>query len=284
MKRMLEVVGDTFKINASSAEIIHTCRRKAFYALNRNLRSEEGSEALVFGKAIHRALELFYSTSPDRRSLEQVQWAFMDAAAPYLSAVPSSDKRSIENGKKILEKYFNVYSNDPWMVVIHDKKPMVEFPFEIKVNEKMTIHGQIDCLLQNMETDEIVVCDHKTSSSLGSDFMSRIKPNMQFSAYAWAANKLGFDVQNVMVNGIQVAKTKTDLLRVFTKRNEADFREMFESFDEACSMFLRAKQANSWPMNSASCSHYGGCPYRDICSLDVQYRETAIEQVWGKKI
>lgn len=286
MKRMIEKKNGQFYINSSSVEIIQTCRRKAYYALHRNLRGEEESEALLFGTAIHRAMEAFYSAeivNGERKlTLEEFQDAFVDVASQTLAHLPDSDKRSIANGKKILEKYWDVYANDPWVVVRDEKGPFVERKFELKCHlNDVIIHGQIDCLLQNVETGEIVVCDHKTSSSLGSDFLNRIKPNIQFSIYAWAAQVLGYKVNRVMVNGIQVAKTKVDLLRVFTERNSHDLLEMFDTIEDSIALYTHAELSKNWPINSASCGNWGGCQYRDICSLNAPFRETAIQQIYG---
>ena len=284
MKRMLEQKGDVFYINSSSVDLIQSCRRKAYYALERNLRGGDESEAQLFGTAIHKAMEAFYGAHIEngvrQLTLEQFQDAFVDAAVQGLGHLPESDKRSIANGKKILEKYWSIYQNDPWQVVRDESGPVVERKFELSLTPSIILHGQIDCLLQNVETKEIVVCDHKTSSSLGSDFLNRIKPNIQFSIYSWAAHKLGFSVNRVMVNGIQVAKTKIDLLRIFTDRTKEDFEEMWQTINESVELYKNSQKRDIWPINSSSCSSWGGCQYRDICSLNKAFRETAIEQIY----
>ncbi len=286
MKRMLEQKDGVFYINSSSVDLIQTCRRKAYYALERNLRGGDESEAQLFGTAIHRAMEAFYGAPVEggerQLTLEQFQDAFVDCASQTLAHLPDSDKRSIANGKKILEKYWDTYQNDPWRVVVDASGPVVERSFELKLTPSIRIHGQIDCLLENVETGEIVVCDHKTSSSLGSDFLNRIKPNIQFSIYAWAARQLGFRVNRVMVNGIQVAKTKVDLLRVFTSRMESDEEEMWAALSEAVELYRGCQKRGVWPQSSSSCSNWGGCQYRDVCSLDAGFRETAIQQIYGQ--
>lgn len=289
MKRMLEVGSDgTMAINSSSVELIHTCRKKAYYALERNLRPKEESEALVFGTAIHKGLEAFYTAPIEngvrRVSEEDVHAAFTNAAQ-QLAHVDPSEKRSIENGKKILTKYMATYANDPWKVLtLSNGKPAVEVAFDLMTElPGIRLHGQIDCLLQNGETGEVVVCDHKTASTLGVDFFNRIKPNTQFSIYAWAARKLGYSVTKVMVNGIQVAKTKAEFVRVFTERTAEDDAEMMDSVVDAVQLFQTSREKNRWSINSASCSHYGGCQYRDLCSLSPVHRETAISDIWGAR-
>lgn len=286
MKRMLEEKNGVYYINASSVDVIQTCRRKAYYSLERGLRGGDESEAQLFGSAIHKAMQAFYSATIVNGvrdfTLEQMQDAFVDAAVP-LAHLPESDKRSIANGKKIIERYFETYQFDPWVIVTDKDGPIVERSFETKLTPRIVLHGQVDCLLRNVETGEVVVCDHKTSSSLGSDFLNSIKPNIQFSIYAWAMIQAGFQINRVMVNGIQVAKTKTDLLRIFTHRTPNDFEEMWQTIKESVDLFEASKLSDFWPMNSGSCRNWGGCQYRDICSLDKPFRETAIEQIYGVK-
>lgn len=275
MKRMLEQKDGVFYINSSSVEIISTCKRKAYYSLERKLRKEEESEALTFGTAIHKAMEVFYR---DRdRKLDDVLTAFLEASTA-LASVPSGEKRSVDNGLKILRRYFEVYQNDPWVAYVDENGPFIERSFEVPFMNHF-IHGTVDAVLKNTDTGELVVCDHKTATSL-SDLANRVKPNLQFSIYLWALQRMDIPVKRAMINGIQVAKTKIDLVRIFTERDYNDFKEMFESVISAVEDYSNASTKESWPMSTASCSHYGGCQYLDICSLNRNLRETAISSIY----
>lgn len=284
MKRMLERKGSVFYVNASSVDIINTCPRKAEYALLRGMRKEDESEALVFGKAIHAALETLYRADPAKRSLSDMIAAF-EAAGASLASVPETEKRSLSNGVKILNRYFASYASDPWVIYSDDKGPFVERSFELpfKTHNKFTsvfVHGQMDAVMQNTETGELVVVDHKTTSTV-SDLINRVKPNLQFSLYAWAANQMGLKVSRVMVNGIQVAKTKSDFLRIFTDRGPDDFAELDLSLTHAIEQYDKFSAADAWPMNTSSCSNYGGCQYLGICQLDKSLKENAIRAQYG---
>jgi len=249
------------------------------------MRSEGESSALIFGTAIHAALDVFYRASPGSRNIADVHAAF-DAAAKNLD-VPENDKRSRENGHKILSKYFEVYANDPWVTYHDSQGPFVERSFELPFSLApynglpfdVWLHGQIDAIMQNTETGEIVVVDHKTTSTV-SDLMNRVNPNTQFSIYAWAANELGIPASRVMVNAIQVAKTKCDLMRVFTTRGEAEFGEMMDTVAGAAKFFWEATTSKRFPMNTSSCSNYGGCQYLEICSTPVSQRENLIKSIY----
>ena len=292
MKRMLErKESSIYYVNASSVDIINTCPRKAEYALLRGMRKEDESEALVFGKAIHAALETLYRADPAKRSLSDMIAAF-EAAGASLASVPEGEKRSISNGVKILNRYFASYASDPWVIYFDANGPFVERSFELpfKTHNKFTswpwtttdvfVHGQIDAVMQNTDTGELVVVDHKTTSTV-SDLINRVKPNLQFSLYAWAANQMGLKVSRVMVNGIQVAKTKSDFLRIFTDRGPDDFAELDLSITHAIEQYDKFFASEAWPMNTSSCSNYGGCQYLGICQLDKSLKENAIRAQYG---
>ena len=281
MKRMLEKVGSIYFINSSSVDIIQTCPRKAQYALVRSMRKDDESEALTFGKAIHAALEVHYKAHPKDRSLAHIMKAFEEAAAT-LSHVPDTEKRSIANGMKILSRYFSTYAEDPWMTYFDKDGPFVERSFELPFANDIFVHGQMDAVMRNIDTGELVVVDHKTTSTV-TDLINRAKPNLQFSLYAWAANKMGLPINKVMVNGIQVAKTKSDFMRIFTERGASDYAELELSLRNAVDQFERFSKSEAWPMNTSSCSNYGGCQYLEICQLNKDLRENAIrsQYPWG---
>ena len=205
--------------------------------------------------------------------------AFREAAEP-ISSLPPTEKRSIDNGAKILTRYFEVYENDPWVSYRDAEGPFVERSFELPWGSNY-IHGTIDCILKNTQTGELVVCDHKTATSL-SDLANRVKPNVQFSIYAWAANQMGIPVNRVMVNGIQVAKTKSDFVRIFTDRNDEDYQEMRDTVNSAVRTYMASMDTGSWPQNTSSCSNYGGCQYLELCSLGSELRKNAIAQIYNK--
>jgi len=238
-KEMLSVREDAnglhVKINSSSLSILQECWRKSYYTLVRQLKSNVEGHATLYGTAIHKALEVFYSGTKDERILPEnfskltdlmgaggpaspheeaalplrAIRAFLDTAAP-LSSLPASDKRSLATGAWTLEHYFRTYINDPY-VILRDEAgaPMVEKVVECEVWREpgltITLFGTIDCILRNEENGTVLVTDHKTSSVVGEQFYNRLLVNHQYSGYILLAQRvLGLDTQNFMVNAIQV--------------------------------------------------------------------------------
>lgn len=304
---------DLVEMNFSSLTVINDCLRKAEYMLLRNLRAETESEALTAGKAIHKALEHWYTLPPQYRQLTDVENEMADTliasplkepSQPYETALDSineyvkaaeslrwlgaEDKRSINNGVKILKAYFKHYADDG-LEVLRDAsgKPYIEREVEFIMHEDgekvIKFHGTIDIILKNVISGQIFVADHKTTAALGSSFYNRIKPNHQYTGYIWAAREcLGVNTDSFLVNGIQVAKTKSEFARQPTQRNEEDFQELKLAMIEASERIIKARDSGLFPQNSpSSCNTYGVCPYYDLCSVPKGLRETIIKAKYG---
>ena len=290
-KRMLEVHeapnsdNIVVSINSSSLDVIQTCKRKTYYFIERQIRSEAESPTTLFGTAIHKGLETWYLSRDEDAAIE----AFKHASKALVS-LHDKDKRHPNNGITILKNYFNVYRNDPFEIVSDDKGPLIERDFEALFTEfifkrkivTVNLFGRIDCILRNRDTDEIFVCDHKTTSSLGQQFYQRISPNFQYTTYLWAAQKvLGLNTNRFLVNGIQVAKTKSDLARQFTTRDDTDYSELKIAIVSAVTDYLANRLSGEWPMNAPGpCTNWGGCQYREVCSVPPSVRESLLKNLF----
>lgn len=296
-----------FRINFSSLDIMQTCKRKGYFALKRGLISNVESAPLIFGSAIHAALEVWYCAPSNTRGrgtgacddsqelmLAGAQplahgscvrcssvFAFIRAAEP-LRQLPDGDKRSLSNGLMILNNYFDTYEKDPFTILHDEMGPVCERKFEVMLmdtpEKKVTFFGTIDSILINEETKNIVVVDHKTTSSLGADFLNRIRPNFQYTGYVLAAQKvLKLNTDTFMSNGIQVAKTVRSLGRQVTKVTQEDFDELSVAIDWATDDYLKCMEYDFWPMTTPNaCTQWGGCTYRPICELPRSMQENMI--------
>lgn len=323
VKEMLSVRKDgaqtIVKINSSSLSLIQTCPRKSFYSLHERWKSRTGSPPLVYGSAIHKAMEVFYShtskereipvnfeesaeamahgdSAPERHFLYDAISGFIAAAEP-LRNLPDTDKRSIPSGVWVLSHYFKTYINDTYVIHSDDNGPIVERSFSIPYYEdknlKIELFGQIDFALRNELTGEVLPGDHKTSSQLGSEFFNRIKPNHQYTGYLIGAKEtLGLDGEHFLVNGIQVkAIPKTALggppsfTRQITRRNEQDFAEFKDALIAAVRNYLRWSETGVWPIGVVdACANYGGCQYLDICSQPNELKQNILESKFYKEI
>lgn len=315
-KRMLEVKKDghttVVNINYSSLELMQTCMRKAHYNLNEGWVGPD-SEALLFGTAMHKGIEVWYVHPRSQRARVSpicmdyqlgpavdpahgetcARCAAVDAfkeSGEGLRMLAPDNKRSLENGVEILNNYFDEYLNDTYEVMrTEDGHPMIEIHAQHRIytGHKLNInyHGTLDLVLKDTITGEICVVDHKTTWQLGKDFYNRLKPNHQYTGYVWLANKtLGLKTNRFLVNGIQVAKTKRALARQFTERNEEDFKELTAAVVFNVKKYLECGAENCWPQNAPNpCTMYGGCAYRGVCDLPEGMREHALSAEFQRR-
>lgn len=298
------------KINYSSLSILNTCMRKAHYQLDQQLVSREESEALTFGKGVHKALESWYQAPEEVRAdlpsglrsklgleiLGQPQGdhpAFVAVRefaqeAHTLAGLPDDNRRSLLNGSKILAEYFVRYSDDGLSVVSDKDGPIVERRVEFDIHEdaklKVTYFGTIDAILKNSKTGIVCVVDHKTTSALGTQFFQRIKPNHQYTGYVWGAQQvLGIDTQLFLVNGIQVVKTKQSFARQFTERTPEDFMELRWAVVRAVESYLVARETGIWVQNAPDpCTNWGGCAFGKVCEVPNNLRNAVISANWER--
>lgn len=301
-----------FRINFSSLSLMQECWRKAEYSLVRKLRSNLEGAATLFGSAVHKALEVYYSGERTERilpsdyksTMEMIgvgqwneEWAeflvFRSARAfvlkaQALSSLPDTDKHSIHTGVWILRHYFERYLDDEYTIVRDAKGPIVERSFTMNLFNEPTfsidMFGTIDFVMRSELTGAILIGDHKTTSSLY-DFYDMINPNFQYTAYLLAGREvLGFDTDSFLVNAIQkkaVPKRATtggpDFARQITNRTEADYQELKDAIMLNVSIFQANMEAGTWPMTAPGpCSKYGGCTYREVCAAPKQLKENVI--------
>ena len=223
------------EINASSLSVIQECMRKSQYLLFERWKAQDESPATIFGSAIHRALEVFYAAPVKEREmipLEELEiialtqperdWTkepllmhaiseFAKKAEP-LRMLPDLDKRSITNGTWILWHYFKTFIDDPYTTYVDKDGPFLERSFTLRFHETddliIDLFGTIDFAFRHNTNGNIILGDHKTSSSLGfggQSYYDRDKPNHQYTVYALGANKVfGISTEEFMVNVIEV--------------------------------------------------------------------------------
>lgn len=282
IKEMLSVIQDgnqtVVKINYSSLELLQTCLRKSYYYFERKLVAKSVSPALVFGSAVHKAMEVWYASPPANRKAisnscidAHTDIAFGSdtpgATAPALlhggcarcasifafvsgmselTGLEHNDKRSVDNGIGILNDYFSANINDPFSIYSDSLGPcierQVEFTLYDSANLKIIYFGTVDAIWQQHTTGKLYVVDHKTTSSLSQEFMIRHRPNFQYTGYLMGAKaSLGIDTEAFIVNGIQVAKTVRGFRRIFTFRDDNDFQDLKNAVVHNVKRWLEAK-------------------------------------------
>lgn len=285
-KRLLEIIPGkpvTVNINSSSLSLLQTCEQKADYTLNHGFESRS-TPAQQFGILMHRALAAWYLRPIEMRSLSDLlsRWSLALTEAGY---VPADDKRTSETGIKMLESYYAAFAKDPWEVVKDAEGPIVErdFQFELFRNSEIIVNwfGTVDMVVKNLSTGQYAVMDHKTAGSVGKEFCSRWEVNHQLTGYILGVTRgLGLPTNKAIINGLQVAKTKQQCVRIETLRDADDYREFTDNVVTAVSRYITSLEAKRFQMaDSMACSSYGGCRFLEICGARPAIRPRIISSL-----
>jgi len=316
-KEMLSVTeqdGKTLvRINYSSLALLQKCARKAEYSLIRGLKPNLESPALLFGLAIHKGLEVYYSGERTERripdnyhsTMQMIacgQWepdwaesllfraarAFVEKAQP-LSELPDENDRSVSSGVYMLTHYFQKYATDEYVVLRDSYGPVVERKFTLPLFDtpslKVDLFGQIDFVMRSDVTGQILPGDHKTAGNLYG-FYDKIKPNFQYVCYSLATREvLGLDTNLFLVNALQVKKppktargTPPDFARQVTECTEQDYEELRLAVYDTVTRFLDYRNTGKFPMaaSGACTANYGSCEFMPVCAAPLNLRESII--------
>lgn len=246
-----------------------TCRRKYWFRIIRGIIPTAPPTAAEFGRCIHIALDEWF-TSHDLTKAKEV------FSANWNEAI-ADEKRNLRVAMKMLELYAEKYSSEGFKVL------EVEKVFRVPMADFFLI-GRIDKVIE--WDGAVMVMDHKTTSRLGYEYFFKIKPNMQFDGYIYAAKQAGYtECNSILMDVLLVAKgllvpaqlsKLTPLGRDISTRTSDDLLEYMVDITSIVDDIKREYEFDTWPRNTESCCDFVQCPYRGICSQDASVRESII--------
>lgn len=266
----------TIEISVSSLRLIQSCQRKANYIMNERLTNESSYHA-DFGTLIHKTLEEFYLAPKHERSKELIKTSWERIFKEY-EFVAQDEKKTFETGLAAMSKYAEMFENDDYEVLFDkDGKPMVEYEFEFEAYNDgyliIKLFGTIDMVVKHTLTSEIFVMDHKTTSQLGVQFMNMWNPNHQMSAYIWAVKQMGCECNSAIIQGIQIVKTKQEIVRLTTRRDDDSLSDFIDTLKDQCESFSEHTDNGYFPSaDNYTCAEFGGCGFIAYCQASLSNR------------
>lgn len=214
----------------------------------------------------------------------------------------SEERRSVERGLALLDAYIYRWRNEPYSNILReDGSPLVEVGFKFYLAHyqeyEIWYAGYIDRIMLNSATQRPAIVEGKTTTRSLSQKMQEVKPNAQITGYFPPANtivqKLGFpevkdciwDIMFISDRRPDTNKglydrfrnygidTTKDFGRTPTMRSHMDITEFL--FDAEQWALEYAKWLLSgiprWPRTAPGpCHNYGGCMFRDRCTLNIE--------------
>lgn len=245
------------------------CQRKAQLQYVRGLQPIREPDALMFGTAIHAALDAYYEGKPEDECIAIfVATATQEQSdlALEIEGEGTGNVRSVERGIIVLKKYFIERPRDQekWKVIATE----VGFAIQLCEIYPIIFKGRIDLLVED-ENGGLMVIDHKTTKTLGRSYFDQLRPNDALTGYCYAVTQqLKRPVERACLNVIQFSKEKIEFARGMTHRSQLDFDEWkARATRRAVEIYKRICEVEGFDKSDGSCHSYGGCQFRELCSI-----------------
>jgi len=287
---------EDFWLDNSKLDTFMLCPQKYAYRFEEHLVPIERKRdsALMFGGAIHKALETLYKGT----AFEQVPCPLgpcvrcRDKTIPRISATflknyeddpdDPREMRTVDRGLDLLVQYLSKWRREGFKVLA------VEIPFELPhktYGVTFTYVGRID-LFVDWEGVPLVV-DHKTTTRFGMIFDSSFKLSGQFTGYMRGAqHKFHRPVTNGLVNAIRVTSKIDDssFARIYTQRTPEDFDVWERQVNHLAAEILEMRATGFFPKSAPfACGAYNRvCEYYPLCISAAQTRETLKQSAYER--
>jgi hypothetical protein len=276
----------------SSLECYLSCIRSAYFKLVRS-RTSAPSSALVFGAAMHAALEIYYKLRSKHEPMEVLglcQKAIDNTYEEYPGLQLFGDYRTPSFCWDSFLAYVAEYKNDGLKPVLKDDKPLVEFSFALELGQteidasvfaehgygmltsdaskeqqasglltvKIIWTGICDMLAER--DGEVWLVDHKTTSILSNDFFESFNIAMQPVGYVNAVRKAypELKIAGFLVN-VLACRRPTKTGKSFEPHRSTYRYEQWQTDEWNTDVltliedFLHSLTTNEWPKQTTWC-------------------------------
>jgi len=279
--------GVQFAWDGTSVTLVQTCLRKYFYKIIQGWTPFDKSPHLLLGGWYATALEHYYKHKAAGYSHDEAQYLVVEEALestwvrkdkdgnevsyPWMSSDPL---KSRENLIRTIVWYLEEFKEDTMEVVIlPDGKPAVEYSFTIEFEKDILYCGHLDRLV-NYNGDYYIQDQKTTKTTIGSYYFEQFNPDVQMSGYTYAGQIMfKLPIKGVVIDAVQIAVGFSRFTRGFTSRTNEQLEEWKESTVYWIRLAQEATRKNFFPMNTTSCSDYGGCEFRTVCQKNEAVRQ-----------
>jgi Zn finger protein HypA/HybF involved in hydrogenase expression len=316
--------GVQFAWDSTSIKLVETCLRKYQYKMIFGWQPRRKSVHLLFGGWYAKALESYYKYVAEGMSAEDAEievvsealfetWEYPecdsckgsgkkadeekcpwcagegvmvvgDVGQPWIS---DHNTKTRENLIRTIVWYLDQFGEDDscTTAILTNGAPAVEHSFRLEADDGIILSGHLDRLVEY--GGKPYIQDQKTTgSTITTRYFDNFNPDTQMSLYTFAGKAIfGIPVKGVMIDAAQIAVGFTRFERGFTFRDESQLNEWYDNAMFYISQARTATRDNYFPLNPSSCSQFGGCEFRGICSKSLSVRDNFLKGdfVQGKR-
>lgn len=271
--------------DSSKIQAYMDCPRRYFYEYILGFRTEGFNIHLIFGEALHLALEHIernkaaYAHGKLALLLAESYLIFYNKFRAHVSPeqeLEASKVKTCDTAARILKQYIDSTANNPETCLD------TEIAGQVYINETDAIAYRVDYLGTKNLTNTKFVRDHKTASYMGKTWVDAWDTSFQMGTYSHLLYSIfpEDEVAGIEINGLGVrAALKANELPhlrvpVYKSKNSmADWLWHANHYVDA----IKADTAKvlehtpedqtlkAFPKNSTACTKYYGCPFLAIC-------------------
>lgn len=276
---------------------LNACRRKFYYAHERNLAATERVPVLHAGSAGHAALERLIKTD---WNVEAAVEALYDYWGDY--TIPSQHRHAFlspEHLEVVIRNFAADHADAPRAVVETGEELFGEKSFEMDW-EGLTVGGRID-LVEETESGRLFVKDWKfTTAWTNSYWLSQRAPEIdhQLKLYTAATEEmLGRPVAGAYIHALYMGKKADDPPSAWENRQSSPFRLFgpfsfspseldetrawieagLEEIEHRRALDIGDREEYAWPQNTRNRYGCSSCDFEALCSSNPVVRDGLAE-------
>jgi len=253
-------------LSYSSISTYQDCARKYYFRYVRGIVREK-SLPEQYGIAFHEALDVYFDT----RNVEKTTNKFDEH---WPNDAMEDKLRTRARAHKILREYAARYAEDGITVTHKTDRELISFPIpNVRTEDGLSMYytGKLDKIVH---WDQMtLVMEHKTTSRM---MMNRFNPNLQIKGYVWLAHQMGYNVTGAMIDVIAIQMSKMDYARDIQTMTHHQEGEFIQLVTDVGNNIVRDLSRSRFTPNFDSCTQYGDCAYRRICSFSPELHEGII--------
>lgn len=270
-------------LDSTKVQSYQSCPRQFFYEYVLGWRPSRPSNHLVFGKAVHLAMEHIilhgYRVKAVMEALELFnnEYRMIFSEATDILFTPKTPARFFD----LLILYLKKYSDD----LNRYKVYKTEFGGTVQLSDTHTLAFKMDTILQDQETGQYCSLEHKTKGGnyISDSYSYEHLMGIQCGTYTHVLNCIfpPEEVSGIIINCLCFKKTKqpdyilerfpihmSNSKMLLWLENTKHWMDLIEAdYISLSSMSDSTEVMKCFPQNGRSCSNWGRlCPYIDMCN------------------
>lgn len=263
-------------LDSTKLKTFDSCKRQFLWNYLLGWRKDAAAYHLEFGKAWHKAMEVFYREGMKAEQVLKAQEEFLRAYDKKLKLdFPYHKTKTAEAALKGLVRYAGLYAHDLARYEVIDVETRGLVPID---NTGRFLAYTMDVALAT-ENNHAFILEHKTTTNFSPWWKRQWELDIQIGTYTHAQYSIWptYDRHGVTVNGAGFGAKQVDFERISCHRSKGHMANWFSTVNNLWDEYehhLRLLEAcspedeclNAFHGSPGACNNYGGCDYHELCS------------------